>query len=414
MNLHLRGIRHARVQALRSTTGKNAAATGRPVRADQSRAAEGERRSAQVDDAACAIGSVRTDGAVNERGRRCGISRVVLRRDVDVDLSARGLAIGSDENGAAHCDLSAIHGDAATTAGGAIGIHTSAESGAALAACIDSDLPAVAAGTARHQSARAFDVATIGAQDDASALLRGCGGRDASGVANGQCIHIAAVSFELRHIGGDEAAVAHASAALRACGIANDHTLIACGHDQHIRARGQSHGAVGRTNGAGVVDLETNEKHIAAGGADGARIGDSRRGVSLIRHLPTGHEHVVAQVQRRCRESCHIHHRAPAKHDAAGIDEKDLAVRSQRAVQERRSAVQHAVQCGGRGARHDEIRVLAAADVERAPVNDRAVRLLMDCRQSGEAVLNLCITQHHHTPRGIGLAWNFHAQKQKP
>jgi hypothetical protein len=53
--------------------------------------------------------------------------------------------------------------------------------------------------------------------------------------------------------------------------------------------------------------------------------------------------------------------------------------------------------------------VFAAADVERAPVNDGIVRRLMNRRQAGESALNLRITHHHHAACGIGRTWNFRA-----
>lgn len=356
----------------------------------------------QADAAAGAIRCIGMDAAVDEGGRRRG----GVRCGIDVDLPACGFAIRRDANGAAHGDLAAIHSNAAALARGAIGIHAPAQRCAALAACVDSDLPAIARRTPRHQTAGALDAPAVGAEDDAAALLGRSRRGDAAGVANRQCIHIAAVRFEFRHVRLDEAAVRHTGAAPGASGIAHDHALIACRHDEYIRACGQSHGAIRCADDTRVAHLKTDEKHIPAGGADAACIGDACRCTTRVCHLSARHEHAVAQVQRGGCEARHIHHGAPAKDDAAGIDEEHLAVGAERAVEQRRPAIQHAVQRGGGGIWHDELRLLAAGNVEGAPVNDGAVRLLVDGGQAGEGTLDLCIAQHHQTARGIGGNWS--------
>ena len=92
-----------------------------------------------------------------------------------------------------------------------------------------------------------------------------------------------------------------------------------------------------------------------------------------------GHEVAVGDVVGGGEEARGVHHAAGPEQDAVAVDDEDAAVGGQRAHDLRRpEAPGHAVERDRRGARLIEAHALVGADIERVPVDDRAVARLVD------------------------------------
>ena len=197
-----------------------------------------------------------------------------------------------------------------------------------------------------------------------------------------------------------------------------------------LAAGRQHHLAVGRLDDARLVVDGRREQHDRAAGVGGdagrgsaRQAGDSERDAARLRPVGPGfqrgpgvvvaagkcrrdqtasgqharQEALVGQVQRRRHQRLHVDLRAAVEQDAVLVDQDHLTARRRLAVDDRPGAAELALDDAGvgvvdaiegrrRAARMAKQHLGVAADVERLPVDDRALRCLIDGqRRSGRA-----------------------------
>ena len=144
-------------------------------------------------------------------------------------------------------------------------------------------------------------------------------------------------------------------------------------------ARGEEHAARLGHDESGVADLRREERDVAAErAADRAFVDDGARRAETA-EIKTAREEIgVADRQRRGHERADVDARGRAEIDAVRIDEEDLAVGGQASEDPAGVGADDAVEDRRRSRRLVEAHRRVAPDVERGPVDDRAVRNLRD------------------------------------
>ena len=158
--------------------------------------------------------------------------------------------------------------------------------------------------------------------------------------------------------------------------------LVARGLQQNVAARREPGHAIRGADAAIVLHAATEEHHVAIVRRDAAEIHDARGRRTAEAHVATGHERSVRHIECARGERGGVDAPVRADEDAVGVDEIDLPVRLQRAVNRRGDAARHAVERRGSGIRLDELCQLSRADGKILPVNDAALRGLADCRHA--------------------------------
>ncbi len=132
-------------------------------------------------------------------------------------------------------------------------------------------------------------------------------------------------------------------------------------------------------NHSGVAHFRCEQRDIAAqSGVELAFVDDAASGTIAIELQLAGHEVRIADATGGRSEAAYVHHSALTEIHAVRIGQKDLARRVDPAEDLARIAVQNAVEGGRIGARLVEIDLRGAAEVERIPVDYRALARLVD------------------------------------
>ena len=118
-------------------------------------------------------------------------------------------------------------------------------------------------------------------------------------------------------------------------------------------------------------------------------IGGSARKTVIARHEVLG-----AHVQGRGHQGPHIDLGRGREQHAVGVEQENLAVGIDRALDDRHIRAQHPVQGHGAGARLDELDGFALADRETLPVDGHAGGGLID-RQGLQRLTDAALTGHH-------------------
>ena len=177
------------------------------------------------------------------------------------------------------------------------------------------------------------------------------------------------------------------------------HELVAVEVEVERVAGGEGDRAERRRDGAGVAHARCDQRGEAAvRRRDGAHVDD--RGVGPAGDVEVEaprNEVLVADVARCGEEARRGDHRAGAEDDAVGVDHEDLAVRVERAEDLARALLaDDAVQRDRVRARLDEGGLLADADIEQIPVDDRLVAELIDGDVGGDLTVDLRRAADHH------------------
>ncbi len=135
-------------------------------------------------------------------------------------------------------------------------------------------------------------------------------------------------------------------------------------------------------------------------GVDLPLVDQRRTRLGRPRELVAARQEVfVGDALRGAQEALRRDLPALAHEHAIGVEQPDLAVGQQRAVDQRGLLAGHTVECDGRSVGLDELHRLPRADRELAPVDDGLVRLLGDGGDAG-AVLDAGTAGHHR-----GIEW---------
>ena len=89
---------------------------------------------------------------------------------------------------------------------------------------------------------------------------------------------------------------------------------------------------------------------------------------------------IVAQIRRRCHKPADINGRRRAENNAVGIDQDNISVRPDMAVDLRGLCIADPVDRDGRRTGLVELNPFTGTDIERIPPYDRAIRRLIDRR----------------------------------
>ena len=135
------------------------------------------------------------------------------------------------------------------------------------------------------------------------------------------------------------------------------------------------------------------------------------RGIRPARNVevvPAGHEVGVLDVVGGGEEARGVDHRTGAEQDSVAVDDEDAAVGSQRAHDLRRTqAAGHAIERDRRGAGLIEAHALIDADIERIPVDDRAVGRLVDDHRRAALALDRGGATDDRAARGPARSWPY-------
>ena len=144
-------------------------------------------------------------------------------------------------------------------------------------------------------------------------------------------------------------------------------------------ARGEKHAARLGHDQAGVADLRREERDVATeGAADRAFVDDLSGRASAAELESSGEEVDIGDRQRRGDECADVDAGRGTEIDAVGIDEEDLAVGGKPPVDTTRVGAEDAIEDRRRRRRLFEAHGRVATDVEGGPVDDRAIRTLLD------------------------------------
>ena len=159
-------------------------------------------------------------------------------------------------------------------------------------------------------------------------------------------------------------------------------------------ARAEPHPAHRHRDRARILDRAAQKRGIAAGeDADRPGIADACAAATARKAEPPVQEIGVADGQGRGDETAGVHRAIRADGDAVGVDDKDLTIAAQAAVDLGAGRAGHSVQDRRSGARLDIGHRIAGADRIIAPVHHRAVGALghhhRPCRGGGNADIAL-------------------------
>ena len=208
------------------------------------------------------------------------------------------------------------------------------------------------------------------------------GGHFRAGIhLHAQHVGIAAVVAELLLHRLDRAAVAHR--ALLGGGGDGDGQVAVTGLLQgDFGTGGERHIAVPGLDGAAVDHGPANQEHIPLAGQDHAGVADHGLGVALEGERLAAQELVVGQVKGGGGEAIGIDNTRSGDENAVGVDQAHPPVGHELAGNLGRHAANDPVEHGGTRIRLNEIGDLAAADGERIPVDDGAVRGRRDVQRA--------------------------------
>ena len=153
-------------------------------------------------------------------------------------------------------------------------------------------------------------------------------------------------------------------------------------------ARSEHGGAEICHEGARVTDMRGHQgAQTSVGDRERAFVDDGGRNVRCGRELEltAGQERILVEVERGGDQSGGVDGRALAEEDAVRIDQDDPAIRGDRAQDVGRSDADDLVGGDGRCGRLVEADGLALRDGEAVPLDERAVRRLVD-RDAGRAL----------------------------
>ena len=240
------------------------------------------------------------------------------------------------------------------------------------------------------------DAAAVGGQIDFAAVLDHAPGLDEAEVVHHRGRQVA--GHGRRH--DDAAAVGQQLAGVGDTGQVGQGLFIDGEVDEPVAlevqgelvAGGQGDGAEPGLDDAGVGGVVAGQHHVAAvAGDDGAGVGDlgqGRRSGVPREDVIARQEILVADSQGGGHQAGHVDAGAGAEKHAVGVDQEDLAVGAHAAEDVGRRAAHHPVEDHGRAAGLDELDVVAAADGEALPVDDRAVDDLIDHHAVGGRVVD--------------------------
>ncbi len=160
---------------------------------------------------------------------------------------------------------------------------------------------------------------------------------------------------------------------------------------RHLLARSHRDSAELRADRAVVGHPATHQRHGATlGDADRAGVLDRSRPLQRAEAETVGDEVVVVDVERGGHQRPHVHRGRLAEHHAVAIDQEDLAVGVQAALNLAARSARHPVEDGAAGPRLLDPHLFARADRETLPVDDGLVARLPDhhARRVGPAHLD--------------------------
>ena len=132
-------------------------------------------------------------------------------------------------------------------------------------------------------------------------------------------------------------------------------------------------------NAAFIGNAHAQQCHKAAvGGVDLALVDNAAARATAQKLVVAGGKGGAGAVERGGDQTAYVHHRAFAKHNATGVDQKDIAVGAQAAQDGGRGGPQHLVYGHGLAAGLDELHDLGGAHIEAGPVNDGIGTALCD------------------------------------
>ena len=202
-----------------------------------------------------------------------------------------------------------------------------------------------------------------------------------------RCLHRLFVLHQHRNVGGRDADVGQ-----RVVTVKLQLKRFACC---------QRHRAQLRHDDAVVAHLRCQQGDIAAQvvGGELALIDDAAGSAIAGKGVATGHEVGIADAVRGSHQPAHINTGTWREVDAAGVGQKDLAGCVDLAEDLARVAVEHTVQGDTADTWLVEVDLRLGADVERGPVNGRAVGALVDVER-GSILVDAGLTSYHLAASG--------------
>ncbi|MBB4011640.1 hypothetical protein GGR36_000948 [Niveibacterium umoris] len=153
-----------------------------------------------------------------------------------------------------------------------------------------------------------------------------------------------------------------------------------------------------------ILDLRCDQRDTVSARSDAAFVTDRARGARSAEAEAIGEKVVAAKRQGRSDQPTHVDPGVPPKHNAVWVHKEDATVGLDVAQQPARIHAQHPVEDNGTRRGLGELHPLAAADVERAPVDDGAVTGLrhVQCIGSGALDLHLAVLDDRIGRQGEG------------
>ncbi len=231
----------------------------------------------------------------------------------------------------------------------------------------------------RLDGAAVGNIAAVRREEDLAVDLLEARRRNVARVVDRQGIGIAAGGLQLGAGRTNRPRIGDAARLLRpGRSRLNKEVLVARLLEENFRARREPGVALGGQNLPRVLDFVGNEIDVTAGGLDHPGVVDLTVCAAEEMEIAALEEIVVRDVQGRADEARRIDASSGAHHDAAGVDEVNLAVGLEGAVDGGKIAADHPIQRGGRGVGDHELGRLAMVDRESLPVDDGILTTLVD------------------------------------
>ena len=319
--------------------------------------------------AIAAAGSVGLDRGAAHRDVR-GVPRRpgAVQIAADMHCAAAGRARGVDPGVVGDCDV--MSADVDEAAGLAVAVAGSGDRAAHIhiaVAAVDHDFAVLQPGAGRGDDAgvvdhRAGDVRRCACGHDHTAAIVGL---DRAGVGDA-CLAVIGLAGRCRD------------------GVAQQ--IVAVEIDREGARAAEHHGAgIGLDQALIVDDRARQDDGAAIAGADRALVDDRGTGAAAEAETAIG-EVAVRNVRRRGEEAADIHLRAAAEQDAVAVDQPDLAVGQNAAIDRGWRRADDAIERDRSRARLVEAHRTAGRDRKTVPVDQRAIGRLVDGGRTAIAV----------------------------
>jgi len=209
-------------------------------------------------------------------------------------------------------------------------------------------------------------------------------------VVDGQGVHVSISRAKFRRGGRDGAVVVDGvdCGVFHGCGRGIDENVFVAGLlDQHALGGGQTDGAAGGIKRAFVIHGMPNEINIPPKRVDRSQILHAVVASAAELQL-AGAKILVRDVLGAGGKSSRIHRARATDEDAIAVDDKNLTVGIERAVDARNAAARDAIQHRAAAAWLEKGREFARVDGERIPVDNRYIARLLDRHSRGAGAGN--------------------------